>query len=184
MATQEIYRWIPKDVTETLCNEYGVVYLCGRASAIAYKGKSGESSFYIDYRKPEVARTEAEKWLAGLVESAKRKKVENEQRKAPHSLKVGDIIFNSWGYDQTNIDWYQVIATSGNFVTVQEIAGDVKENGFMSGTTTPVRDKFLKDSKPERHRVYVHQSGSVSINFEHGSGSLYNGSPRYCSWYA
>lgn len=34
----------------------------------------------------------------------------------PHTLKVGDIITNSWGYDQTNVDWYRITRTTEHFV--------------------------------------------------------------------
>ena len=32
------------------------------------------------------------------------------------SLRVGDILYSSWGWEQTNIDFYQVIAIRGSAV--------------------------------------------------------------------
>ena len=31
-----------------------------------------------------------------------------EERTKPHTLKVGDILYCSWGYDQTNVDYFRV----------------------------------------------------------------------------
>lgn len=34
-----------------------------------------------------------------------------------------------------------------------------------------------------QHRVHVYGSGN-SVHFEHGAGSKWDGTPKYCSWYA
>ena len=38
------------------------------------------------------------------------------------SLRVGDILYSSWGWEQTNIDFYQVIAIRGSAVDLRQIA--------------------------------------------------------------
>jgi hypothetical protein len=55
----------------------------------------------------------------------------------PYTLKVGDIITNSWGYDQTNVDCYRIARTTAHFVWLKPIAAHVEENGFMSGPSVP-----------------------------------------------
>lgn len=67
-------------------------------------------------------------------------------------VKVGDIFYNSWGYDQTNIDWYQVVALTktGKSVKVRPIAGKIKETGFMSGESTPIKGKFTGPAVTKR----------------------------------
>ena len=52
---------------------------------------------------------------------------------AAHHYKVGDILYNSWGYNQTNVDWYQVIKVKPKSIVIHPIAGDYKETGFLSG---------------------------------------------------
>lgn len=37
-------------------------------------------------------------------------------------VKVGDLYSSSWGYDQTNIDYYQVISVNGHMATIQEVS--------------------------------------------------------------
>lgn len=46
---------------------------------------------------------------------AHKKTVEERRQKrfAPHSLSVGDYLYCSWGYDQTNIDFYKVTKLIG-----------------------------------------------------------------------
>lgn len=50
----------------------------------------------------------------------KRELKESRSSKTPDQVQVGDIFVSSWGYDQTNIDFYQVIGKtpSGKSVTL------------------------------------------------------------------
>lgn len=47
----------------------------------------------------------------------------------PATVKVGDIFYNSWGYDQTNIDFYVVDAVSptGKTCTVRPCGSQIVE---------------------------------------------------------
>jgi len=98
-------------------------------------------------------------------------------------VKVGDIFYNSWGYDQTNIDWYQVTALtkSGKSVKVRPIAGKIKETGFMSGESSPVKGKFTGPAVAKRVGV---NRGEVYLPSKYGWTSKWDGKPKYQSWYA
>ena len=41
--------------------------------------------------------------------------------------KVGDILYSSWGYDQTNIDFYKVVKVSEFSVWIQELGKKIVE---------------------------------------------------------
>jgi hypothetical protein len=64
---------------------------------------------------PEVA--EARKAKA----DARRKERAGKAASVAASVKVGDVFYASWGYDQTNVDYFQVTAKSGQFVTIRGI---------------------------------------------------------------
>jgi hypothetical protein len=38
-------------------------------------------------------------------------------------VKVGDVFYRSWGYDQTQVNWYVVVALTPKRVKIQEISG-------------------------------------------------------------
>ena len=65
------------------------------------------------------------------------------------SVKVGDIFTTSWGYEQTNRDFFQVIAKPSKArVIVKEISSKVvKETSWCSHNVTPVKDSFIGDEK-------------------------------------
>ena len=47
------------------------------------------------------------------------------------SLRVGDILYSSWGWEQTNIDFYQVIAIRGSAVDLRQLDQRTTEDGYM-----------------------------------------------------
>ena len=53
-------------------------------------------------------------------------------------LVKGLILVSSWGYDQTNIDFYIVNGVSGQFATVSKIEAPEKSTGPMFGTKSPI----------------------------------------------
>lgn len=68
------------------------------------------------------------------------------------SVSVGDIFASAWGYEQTNVNFYQVILLHGKkTVTVRKIRGDYKYNAAMSGEVKPVINNFI--SEPLKRQV-------------------------------
>lgn len=98
---------------------------------------------------------------------------------APVSPKVGDILVCSWGYDQTNIDWYEVIAVTKASVRIRKMAGRILESGEGTDKVGPVpgsadpRDKgMIKRVKHYRDRYYV----TIS---DYSSAYLWDGSAQW-----
>ena len=77
------------------------------------------------------------------------------------SLCTGDILYSSWGWEQTNIDFYQVIAIRGCTVRLRQLDPRITEDGYMCGTTVPLPDVFK--SKTHTHRQQGCKSGSYKI---------------------
>lgn len=100
-------------------------------------------------------------------------------------VKVGDIFVASWGYEQTNVDSYQVIDLVGkSTVVIRQIANESIEGseGFMSDTVKPVKDAFIEGAEPFRKRL----TSKDWINLSSYKGaSKWDGQKRYYrSWYA
>jgi len=114
------------------------------------------------------------------------------------SVDVGTIFVHSWGYDQTNIDYYQVVKKSGQMVEVAAIAAEEVEGsqGFMCATVKPLPGAFLSKSyrmqdahgnyrKTLRKRLQFTERGDPYLSFEYGwCGVNKPGESRYSSWYA
>lgn len=66
---------------------------------------------------------------------------EFEAEEAPAAVgdqpKVGDILYSSWGYDQTNIDFYKVLAVTKASVKIAEIPSRVVADNGPSVSVMP-----------------------------------------------
>lgn len=95
---------------------------------------------------------------------------------------VGDILVCSWGYDQTNIDYYQVVGVTKSSVKIREILKTRLESDG-SGTQDamiPLPNRF-DGEKTMTKRVRMatdRQSYSCAIE-SFASAYLWDGSPRY-----
>lgn len=95
-------------------------------------------------------------------------------------VKVGDIFYTSWGYDQTNVDFYQVVKISGLKIQVREIWGEERVTGFMCGEATPVKDSFKNE---KMLNVGLTNSGGFRIDGHYASPHK-DGDSHYASHYA
>ncbi|HAV2297637.1 TPA: hypothetical protein JHK52_004060 [Citrobacter koseri] len=63
------------------------------------------------------------------------------------TVSVGDVFASSWGYEQTNVSFYQVISTHGKkTITVREIRAATQFTDSMTGYKTPVIDDFTGEA--------------------------------------
>jgi hypothetical protein len=51
---------------------------------------------------------------------------------AKQEVKVGDIFYTSWGYDQTNVEFYKVVRATKSSVWVQQ-TGQTREDAAYGG---------------------------------------------------
>jgi hypothetical protein len=99
-----------------------------------------------------------------------------------HPLKLGDVVVSSWGYDQTNVDFYQVVKVTKGTVGIRRIKADCKESGFMCGHSTPRVGEF-HESYPDVLTKRPNKFGVIRIT-SYASAGTWDGTPRYTSWYA
>lgn len=98
------------------------------------------------------------------------------------ALKPGDIMASSWGWEQTNVDFYEVVDVRGMTVALREIGRDIVGTGFMSGKTTP-RPGEYKGKTFTRRVLGCGDVPTVNIR-SFASARLWDGKPHYVSWYA
>ena len=74
---------------------------------------------------------------------------ENKQKRNYLNVKVGDIFHYSWGYEQTNANYFQVVSLKGTKqVIIREISYEVTETiGFESFKVKPSKNIFLEKSQ-------------------------------------
>jgi hypothetical protein len=150
-----------------------------------WRGKQAKP--YSRFVYPNEERIEraitAEKKSADEDEESKasRKNDKAERRaKMKAEIVVGTLLHNSWGYDQTQCDFYQVVEKNGASVMIRPIGGAVVEGseGRDCCYYRAVPDSF---TGPAVRKVI----GPNGISMEHGSCSVTTPEEKhYCSWYA
>ena len=102
---------------------------------------------------------------------------------------VGAILEHSWGYDQTNIDFFVVVKrnttpTGQVWVTLRPMTVSTQETGFMCGDSVPGVVDY--SARPLRRKVHVWngEEHGVAIWSSYGWCSLWDGKPSRTSWYA
>ena len=98
-------------------------------------------------------------------------------------VKIGDIFNTSWGYEQTNVEFFQVIdKPTPCKVLIRQISRVLEETQFMSGTVLPIRDDFIGDAK----LCNIKYTGEIA-NIDDYKNTGYRteqGKKYHCSWYA
>ena len=132
-----------------------------RYHVTGFHGKAQKPDFNYYYSSDRQRGAKIQEFFKGRRLHAKRKKREAEERRqAGRGLGVGDVLRCSWGYDQTNVDYYQVVGMSGKAtVVLREIEQKRKETGYMSGTTSPRKGRFA--GPPFKKRAI---KGSVKLS--------------------
>ncbi len=114
-------------------------------------GRKAKPACFHSFTNEEAAKNYAELGLGQLREQYSERIKAKEKRKAfKHSLKVGDILTSSWGYDQTNVNFYRVTKVLGKFVELEEVSSKmVAQDSSMSGYVVP---EFRTPNEPSlRH---------------------------------
>lgn len=67
-----------------------------------------------------------------------------ERREFVPTIKPGDILDTCWGYEQTNVEFFQVISIRGKTAVLREIGKRrVQATGPFSAEIAPIKDHFV-----------------------------------------
>ena len=104
-----------------------------------------------------------------------------------NTVKIGDIFHFSWGYEQTNVDYYQVIDKNGYMLTLREICckrTNTETGNGMADYVTAVKDAFVEESEPFQKKLQFSGNKPYITMKSFGWCSLWDGRECYRSWYA
>jgi len=161
---------------------------------------TGTLARYADGEYLQV-RTANDAPLTGfLTEKLENLKVNRTERVG--AVRVGDIFEMSWGYDQTNVNYFQVTRLTYKGAYVREIGAKSVPGtqGFMCEHVKPHKDNFLtrsqwccprgkqsyEDANPETfRRIDTDSQGQPSFNFRgrYFARRVRPDESTYSSWY-
>jgi hypothetical protein len=116
--------------------------------------------------------------------------------------KVGDILYSSWGYDQTNIEFFKVVKVSEFSVWIQEVGSKIVEvTGWAHEKVVPtdsstyrvrnwdnekddwdnVNTYITKTYPIKRHKIQYYKDGYGVILNSFSVAQLWDGKPKEAS---
>lgn len=126
---------VAKDLTSTV---FYYTDVFGNPCMRAYRGRALKPAVCYRY-KDEAAR---KKGIIKFMESCSANK--HTYKPDPRKLEVGDVLKASWGYDQTNVDYYKVLSLKGKtMVVIAEIASFRSYDDIDSGSCSPDVSKII-----------------------------------------
>lgn len=147
---------------------------------LVFKGRSKKALYHYLYQSEE----KRDQDLAALIDNAKRERQEKElrrsKRNAGHNFREADIVYNAWGVEQTNIDFYVVVGTTKCYLKLRKVKSEFASHNAsgMCGTVRPLPSELDSD------RIKRCKAEGDFINFRYGGGGIWEGKPLFCSWYA
>lgn len=97
-------------------------------------------------------------------------------------VEVGDILYSSWGYDQTNVDFYRVIKRTKASIKLEELQYRSIESGDMSGSVVPI-DHAIASSDVDGKTFRISNYGPICKISDSQRAYLWDGKPKYVSYY-
>lgn len=127
-----------------------VAYVAERAGkivALGFHGAAQKPDWHYLFRNMARCQAHIAAFFEGRQKTiAFRAKIKADSKASPIGLEVGDVLRTSWGYDQTNVDFYEVTAIVGKrMVEVRKIAQHVTQTAWEQGKCAPKPGEYVGD---------------------------------------
>lgn len=125
--------------------------------AVAFVGKARKHSFYYRFRTSEKRTEYVDTFLLNIKKSHQYKERRNQEmqmakQSMANKIQVGTILTGSWGYEQTNREFYQVVGKPSKYkVLIRPIAHEHIPGSecFDSCDVRPILNNFTGPSVPK-----------------------------------
>jgi len=177
---EDAMNWIKK-------SEYGkggMMKFSDKVNAISERleGKKVPAKYQNEYGKTfdKKESIDSARRIVGAMENKMAKGGEMEHTDNEHPFKVGDILYDSWGYEQTNIDFYQVVDVKDKTIKITPIEKK-SENAKDPHTAyvQPVKNAFK--GKPITKKILYNKYSKYHIKSKYGTFEKYKDNEKIFS---
>lgn len=162
------------------CDYFFFIYTKDKPTVLAYYKSRKTSDYAYAFQTVEERQNWMDQKFTHLQLQADRVTAEEAKyAKQAEGIKAGTILVSSWGFEQTNIDFYIVTKRTPKSVVIQEIASQIKHTGDMTGTALPDVTKL----KGEPITKKINKWAGVNLS-SYQSASVWDGTEMNFSSYA
>ena len=124
----------------------------GKPAAIGWNGsRQVKPAFRHSFRSEADREAHVKAFIRKAQEDAAKKAKLEAENKA-HTFQVGDILSGSYGYEQTNVHFYEVVAISPAFLTVRELKKSVIPTSDATTKEMPIPGDY--DGPAMRRKIW------------------------------
>lgn len=133
-----------------------------------------EGYFFGDEARREHWIKEKMANIKANLETDSKNKEARKEAAGQHPYKIGDILYQSWGYDQTNIDFFEVVGILPKSVKIRPISQKMVEGsgGFMCENVTPANGKYIGDTMTKPVKAWLREGTQPNFYVSNGRHSL------------
>ena len=162
--------------------------VAGKFYGLVFFGKQSKPAGHYSFRTIEKRAEWIGQMFASRIASQAYKAEYTAKRKAwVPNYKVGQIFKTCWGYDQTNVEYFEIIEIKGKMAVLREIAQERKETHSMRGTCVPLPGEYI--GKPitklmQEHGFKISSCSTATLVKATMVGTIPVYSPSHWSSYA
>ncbi len=153
----------------------------GNPALMLFVGKSNKPLIHCRFHSEESREQKIQTVVANVESDIKRKESRKVTQQQPSKLTVGDILYTSWGYEQTNVEFFQVVKTMG-IRTVELMRINSRMIDSLSDYTDevmPIKDSFITEGyRSHENGTYRVKDGTTVTFNSYKNGYLWDGKPQ------
>lgn len=145
--------------------------------AVVFSGKRSKPGWRCRFGSLEARELAVSRFFAAVQAAEEAKASRAAAQAAKPMPEVGLILSSSWGYEQTNVDFYRVEAVRGRMVELVKLEAIEVEHGDMRGKVVP-------SDQPKGERLWRRWKGSGCAIASYAWASPWDGRPARFTSYA
>ena len=128
-----------------------------RPCAVVFFGKQSDPVQRYQYRSEAEREASVKRCFENRRDHDKRKAERRAEDKAfVHDAQIGDIYRTSWGYDQTNVEFFEIVEIKGKFAVLREIGCATDPSTLGGPQERIVPQSGLYHGEPIRRLIQKH----------------------------
>ena len=144
-------------------------------AAAAFWGKASKPLWHNTFTNVMRQEEKIDQTIKNFEAAVERKQEAQRARSQfAHGFSIGDILVSSWGYDQTNVDWYEVVGIpTPKTILIRPIGGHVVKSVHGADYVSAVPGSYTGPAEKKIPNAY-----GVKIN-SYATARKWDGKPMY-----
>lgn len=143
-----------------------VYYNTALMQARAWSGRKTKPEWIYRFKSVDAMMTYINKFMKDKIALYNEQQADKEYD-INELIKLNDVFYSSWGYDQTNVQFYQVVKILNKSIVIREIHQERIETDYMCGYTVPLLHDFKNDKAMTKRLSVYKKRVSIKVGYNY-----------------